>query len=120
MKLISAKVHHYLDYVVVAGFLAAPSLFYIKGLPAIIAYVLAAAHLTLTLFTDFPSGAKKVIPLKIHGIVEVVVGPCVMILPFVLFFTEQTPAATFYEYSGILIFVVWLFTDYKNAKANKK
>jgi hypothetical protein len=113
MKLISARVHGYLDYAVVAGFLAAPSLLHFTGLAAAAAYVLAAVHLALTLFTNFPLGAVKVIPLKFHGFVELAVGPCLVALPFVLGFTEQAPA--FYEISGILIFVVWLLTDYKNA-----
>ena len=115
MKLISAKVHGYLDYAVVAGFLTAPSLFYITGLPAVLAYILAAVHFALTLFTDFPLGTVKVIPLKIHGFVEMAVGPCLMVLPFVLSFTEQAPAAAFYGISGILIFAVWLLTDYKKS-----
>ncbi len=115
MKIISAKVHGCLDYAVVAGFLAAPSLFDITGLPAVIAYVLAAVHLALTLFTNFPLGAVKVIPLKIHGFVELAVGPSLIILPFLLGFTEQTSAAAFYGISGILIFAVWMFTDYEHA-----
>ncbi len=59
--------------------------------------------------------AVKVIPLKIHGFVELAVGPSLIILPFLLNFAEQTSAAAFYGYSGILIFVVWVFTDYKHA-----
>jgi hypothetical protein len=113
MKIINAKVHGILDYIVVAGFLAAPSLFGLMGLPALIAYVLAGVHLTLTLLTAFPGGAVKVIPFKVHGLIELIVGPCLMVLPFVLGFTEQAPAAAFYAYGGILIFVVWLLTDYK-------
>jgi hypothetical protein len=114
MKLISAKVHGILDYIVVAGFLAAPSLLGLTGLPALIAYILAGVHLTLTLFTRFPLGVVKVIPLKIHGFVELAVGPCLVALPFVLGFSDQFPAAAFYVTCGILIFVVWLLTDYRS------
>lgn len=111
--MISAKVHGYLDYFVVLVFLAAPALLQLSGLPALISYVLAGVHLALTLLTAFPLGVIKVIPLKIHGLIEMIVGPCLIALPFVLGFSGA--ALVFYALAGAVILAVWALTDYKAA-----
>lgn len=115
MKVINAKVHGYLDYLVVLIFLAAPSLLSLSMVPATISYILAGVHLALTLLTNFPLGIVKIIPLKWHGVIELIVGPCLVALPFVLGFAGQSLATAFYGTCGILIFVVWLLTDYQKA-----
>jgi hypothetical protein len=115
MKLISPKVHGYLDYVVVLVFLAAPALLHFSGIPAVISYTLAGVHFALTLLTNFPLGLVKLIPLKIHGYIELAVGPCLIALPFVLGLSSEPAALGFYVTSGIVILVVWALTDYKNA-----
>ena len=50
-----------------------------KGGAAYLAYLLAAVHLGLTLLTDFPAGAFKLIPLRVHGWVELCVAPLLKI-----------------------------------------
>lgn len=67
MKILSPKTYGYLDYAVVAWFLAAPMLFGSTGIGATISYVLAIIYLGLTVLTAFPLGVIKVIPLKFHG-----------------------------------------------------
>ena len=116
MKFINAKIHGYLDYVVVLVFLAAPAVFHFSGIPAAISYTLAGVHLALTLLTDFPLGVLKIVPLKWHGIIELVVGPVLVALPFVLGFGSEPAAQYFYMANGILILVVWFFTDYGKTK----
>jgi hypothetical protein len=116
MKIINAKIHGYLDYGVVLAFLAAPSLFHFSGIPAAISYALAGVHLALTLLTDFPLGALKWVPLKWHGIIELIVGPILVALPFALDFGSEPAAQYFYRVSGIVILIVWFLTDYGSAK----
>ncbi len=116
MKLISPKVHGYLDYVVVLVFLAAPALLHLSMLPAVISYSLAGIHLLLTLLTDFPLGVLKIVPLKWHGIIELVVGPVLVALPFILGFGSEPAAQYFYVVNGAVIFIVWSLTDYGNTK----
>ena len=116
MKTINAKVHGYLDYMVVLIFLGAPTLLHLSTLPAVISYSLAGIHLLLTLLTDFPLGVLKVVPLKWHGIIELVVGPVLVALPFVLGFGSEPAAQYFYIVNGIVILIVWFLTDYGNPK----
>ena len=113
MKIISPRVHGYLDYVTVVVFLLAPTLIGLTGFPAILAYVLAGVHLLMTLVTEFPLGIVKLIPLPLHGWVERVVGPVLVLVSFVPAFTVETPARIFYIVMGIVIILVGLLTDYQ-------
>ena len=119
MKIISPLVHGYLDYVTVVVFLLAPTLIGLTGFPAILAYVLAGfifscgVYLLMTLVTEFPLGIVKLIPLSLHGWVERVVGPVLVLVSFVPAFTVETPARIIYIVMGIVIILVGLLTDYR-------
>ena len=78
-KIISPKLHGLLDFFVVLAFLVAPKVFGLEGGAAYLAYLLAAVHLGLTLLTDFPAGAFKLIPLRVHGWVGLCVAPLLKI-----------------------------------------
>lgn len=114
MKKISPTLHGYLDYVTVAIFLVAPSLIGLTGLAMIFSYALAGIHLAMTLVTDFPLGAIKLLPFTLHGWVERVVGPVLILLPFGLGF--DAPARSFYIVVGIIIVIVGALTDYRQAQ----
>ncbi len=111
MKVLSPKIHGYLDYITVVIFLVAPTFLSLEGVPMILAYALAIIHFTMTILTDFPLGAFKLISLKIHGIVEFVVGLAIPVTPFILGFEGASFA--FYLGVGIVIFVVGHITDYE-------
>ena len=115
MKILSPRIHGYLDYVVVAWFLAAPMLFGLTGIAANISYALAIIHLGLTVLTAFPLGVIKVISLQFHGIIEFIVSFALIALPWLLGFASIASARNFYIASGIAIFIVWLITRYQNA-----
>ena len=111
MKILSPKIHGVLDYAVVLAFLAAPTLFGMTGVAALLSYALAAVHLGLTLLTDFPMGALRVIPLTFHGWIELAVGPALLAAPWILGFSGH--ARIFYVAAGAAIFVTWCATDYR-------
>ncbi len=52
MKIISSEAHAALDYLTVAIFALAPSVIGLTGASAIISYLLAVVHLSMTLATD--------------------------------------------------------------------
>jgi hypothetical protein len=111
MKIISPAQHGYLDYVTVALFLAAPTVIGLTGVAGIVAYALAVIHLAMTLVTVFPLGVVKLLPFPIHGWVERIVGPVLMVLPFIFGFVGT--AQGFYIVMGIVIIIVGLLTDYQ-------
>ena len=114
MKVISDTTHGILDYLTVVVFAVAPSLLGLTGTAELISYALAGIHLDMTLLTDMPLGVIKIIPMKLHALVELVVGPVLVIgalaLP-ALFAGGQV----FYVVVGVLIFSVWLLSHYGSA-----
>lgn len=112
-KPISARVHGVLDYAVVAAFLNAPMVFGFQHTTAsVIAYWLSGIHLLLTGCTDFPLGAFKWIPFRIHGAIELVAGLFVLVAPWVLGFADQAASRDFFVAMGLLILIVVALSDY--------
>lgn len=112
MKPITPALHGYLDYLTVLVFALAPGLLGLHGLPAQLSWTLAGVHLLLTLLTDFPLGWHPVLPFWIHGWVERVVGPALVLVAFLPNFSNSTVAFAFYVFMGFVIIVVGFLTDY--------
>ena len=112
MKLISPKLHGIIDYLVVAFLLASPLIFGFDGVLAIFTYALGAVHLLLTVATDFPAGLIKLIPLSVHGSIELIVGAVLITLAFTLF-KDENNGRLFYIAFGTAVLLVWLATDYR-------
>ena len=115
MRILDARLHGILDLVTVLIFVLAPTVFGLGGSPAAIAYTLALVHLVLTLLTRFPMGIWKVIPFVVHGIVELVVGVALLILPSYAGYAPGSPARRFYLAIGAVILIVWALTAYRGA-----
>jgi hypothetical protein len=112
IKVISPTTHGVLDYLVVAIFLIAPSVLGLTGVFAYGAYGLAAAHFLLTVTTDFASGLFPVLSLRIHALFELLVSLGMVVSPWIFGFSGDPIARNFFLGFGILIFAVWLATDY--------
>ena len=113
MKVISPRIHGYLDFLTVVIFLLAPTLLGLSQLSAILAYGLAVVHLIVTLASDFPFGIVKLIPFTVHGWIEHMVGPLLIAIPFILNFSDEDLARNFYIAMGIIIIIVGVLTDYQ-------
>lgn len=113
MNKLPAFAHGMLDYITVVYFLAAPSLFTLTPTVATISYLLGIVHLMLTIFTNFPLGIKKVIPFRAHGIVELVVGMALPILPIFMGESVTFYDSLFFILTGVAILLVWLVSRYK-------
>jgi hypothetical protein len=116
MKIISPSLHAILDYAVVLFLWISPSLFDFSDYISTFTYVLGGIHLLLTVTTAFKGGLIKLIPLRIHGLIELLVSVALVVLPRMLAFTNDTDKA-FYTGFGIAVFLTWLLTDYRPAKA---
>ena len=114
MKVISDTTHGILDHLTVALFAIAPSLLGLTGTAAQIPYALAGIHLAMTLLTDMPLGVVKIIPMKLHALVELVVGP-VLVVGALALPALVAGGQIFYVVMGVLIFVVWLLSHYGSA-----
>jgi hypothetical protein len=112
MKFITPSIHGYLDYLTVGVFLAAPNLVEFEGLPALLSWTLAGVHLALTLATDFPLGWRPWLPFWIHGWIERIVGPALVLIAFLPVFFSSSSAFGFYVFMGLVIVAVGWLTDY--------
>jgi hypothetical protein len=117
MRILNARIHGVIDLVVVVVFLLAPLLVGLGGRPAAISYVLAVVHLVMTLMTRFPLGVWKTIPFFVHGIVELIVGAALLILPSFEGYGPGSPARRFYLAMGAAILIVWALTAYREGDA---
>lgn len=113
MKKLSPRVHGILDYMTVLFLLLSPSLFDMQTTGSVFTYILAIVHLILTLFTDFQPGAFKVVPLKIHGLVEIIVS--IALIAVAVWFRNSGDNVSFYYYLvfAFILFIVWAISDYK-------
>ena len=115
LKFLNDAIHGVLDYGVVLIFAVAPSLLGIAGPSAALCYGLAAVHLLITILSDMPFGVKKLIPMQLHGHVELVVGLALVICPWV-FPNLLASGQLFFTLVGALIFFVWASSNYGDKK----
>ena len=114
MKKLSPRVHGILDYFTVLFLLLSPSLFDMQTPGSVFTYVLAIVHLILTLLTDFPAAVFKVVPLKIHGLIEIIVS--IALIAVAVWFRSSGDNVSFYFYLifAIILFIVWTTSEYKS------
>jgi len=115
MKIISSKAHGLLDYATVIFLLLAPSIFGMEGSLSTFTYVLAGVHFALTALTAFEVGLVKLIPFRIHGVLEIVVS--IALAGVALWFRNDGNDLGFYFYIGlaIIIMIVFVLTDFKSS-----
>jgi hypothetical protein len=118
MKL-NSKLHGIIDYVFVLFLLLSPTLFGLPKTTAMCTYVLGLIHLLVTITTDFELGPIKIIPLRIHGIIELLVSIILFIVAFYLGSLEGSLARNFYFGAATAVFLTWLVTDYKKSSTGK-
>jgi hypothetical protein len=115
MKILSPKVHGYLDYAVILVLFIAPSLLGFAAEAAAVSYVLGAAYILLALLTAYPLSLAKVIPFTVHGTIELVLSPFLVAMPWLAGFSAHDASRNFFIIAGIALFIVWAVTDYKAA-----
>jgi hypothetical protein len=113
MRILSPRIHGVIDLITVAVLVLGSIVVGLGGSPLAIALTLAAVHLLMTLLTDFPMGVWKRIPFFVHGIVELVVGIGLLILPSYAGYSPGSPARRFYLAMGAVILIVWALTAYR-------
>jgi len=112
MKFINSKAHGVLDYLTVIFLVLSPTLFHMSGVLETFTYGLAVVHLLLTICTRFELGIIKVLPFKVHGIIEVCVA--VLLTGVALWFNDAGNFLGFYFYLwlALVIMVVFLCTNF--------
>ncbi|MDB5234599.1 MAG: hypothetical protein JWR44_1592 [Hymenobacter sp.] len=113
MKAISPTVHGIVDYATCAFFALAPSLFDLHGAYATVCYVLAGGYLVISLLTNMPLGAMRLIPFPVHGKLELVSGLVLLVSPWLFGFADDNATArNLFVGAGLLFLVVYFLTDW--------
>ncbi|MEO8066172.1 MAG: hypothetical protein ABI599_00625 [Flavobacteriales bacterium] len=115
MKILNATTHGVVDYAVVLFLLLSPKLFGMMGMAATFTYALGVVHLVLTITTRFPLGLLKIVPFRVHGMVELVVALALVGVAFWFGSAGDGLAKTFYFCFAGAVFLTWLVTDYRSA-----
>lgn len=118
-KPIDARRHGMMDYATVAATAAAPRALGFPKSAETLAYGLAAGYLGLSLLTDYPLSAKRVVPFKGHGAVEVALGAALPFLPWLAGFSESRRARNFFLGLTALTAVTALLTDWSAPDADR-
>ena len=113
MKVISPKLHGIIDYLVVLFLFASPTLFAMPKDIATYTYILGTVHLLLTILTNYSYGIFRLIPLQLHGLIELVVGVGLIVVAYSLLSYDER-ARHFYTWFGIAVLVVFIFSDYNS------
>ena len=107
MKFVTKQIHAYLDYPVAIALIVLPFLLGL-GSSSSLAFQLSVATgiaaLLLTILTDHHLGLVRVIPYRIHLIVDLLVGLTFLIAPFILSFTGLD--AYYYWLNGAAVLFV--------------
>lgn len=117
MNVLSPRNHAAIDYMTIVLFAVAPLVLGLDGAAATISYVLAAAHAAVTLATPPPVGFLRLLPMRLHGGIEVVVGALLVAGPWLLGDTFDGNDRTFFTVVGLVILAVWVVTHYPSREA---
>ncbi|EYB68461.1 hypothetical protein DEIPH_ctg023orf0056 [Deinococcus phoenicis] len=80
MKLVTPRVHGFIDYVACAAMLAAPSLLNLKGGARTASSLFVASYLGVSALTDYPPALRRLIPFPVHGRVELASVPALLLV----------------------------------------
>lgn len=109
-RFMNKKLHAYLDYPVAFGLIAMP---FVLGLGAVnplafwLSVITGIAALVLTIFTDHHLGVVRILPYKLHLMVDFAVGVVFAVAPFLLGFTG-VEAVYYWALGAIILLVVAL------------
>ncbi|MGK4000997.1 hypothetical protein WMF31_00125 [Sorangium sp. So ce1036] len=112
MKLLSPRLHGYIDYAIVSLLVAAPLALRFEPAPAAVCYSTALAHFIVSLLSDHPLGAARKIPFAVHGALELSFGVGLLASPWMFRFSAEGPTRTFFVATGILLVLVVMTTRY--------
>lgn len=112
MKLLSPRLHGYVDYAVVVLLALAPLALRFGPVSTTVSCVAALTHLVVTLLSEQPLGAARKIPFPVHGALEFSLGVGLVASPWLFGFSAEGPARIFSVVTGLALLIVVLATRY--------
>jgi hypothetical protein len=100
------------DIYIVCMLFMSPILWGMTGEPRMILWSLCAIHLLVVATSKYSYGMVKILPMQVHGFIELLVGISFPFLPTVFNFTNKPNEVHFFTGAGFLLLVFWFLTDY--------
>ncbi len=119
MKVISSKVHGVLDYLTVIFLILSPSIFNMDDGLRTCTYVLAGLQLIVSILTDYEPGLIKVIPFKVHGLIEMAAAVILAIIAFLFLHNDSETGFYFYLVLAVIYLIVFILTDFREKNLSK-
>ncbi|MBZ5715950.1 SPW repeat domain-containing protein [Nannocystis pusilla] len=120
MRFVPPRVHGVLDYLFAGLFIVAPFWFgFVSRVAQLSSFAFGGAILLLSLLTRYPLGVLRVIPFPVHGGIELVSSVALIALPWLGRFGDTPVARNFFVATGVILFGLWLTTDYKAAEQDQ-
>ncbi|HKY37523.1 MAG TPA: hypothetical protein VJN18_16385 [Polyangiaceae bacterium] len=113
MKFLDPRTHGFLDYLAVLILAMAPAVLGFEGTPALVCYLVALAQLVVSLLTAYPVSIATVIPFRLHGAIQLLLGIVLVLAPSLLSFSPFDNARPFFAVMGLLLGLLFACTDYK-------
>ncbi len=100
------------DLYVISMFFLAPILWGMTGEPRMILWTIGVVHLLVVALSKFSYGLVKLIPMPVHGVIELLVGLSLPLLPYVFGFADLNNERHFFNGAAFGLLVFWFLTDY--------
>jgi hypothetical protein len=121
-RIVSPEAHAIIDYMTVGTFFLSALWFWRKSKRAAVASLISGgAELAVSLLTNYPGGAMKIIPFRKHRDIDFGLGAMTATLPEFLAFQDE-PEKKFFLAQGAMITIVSELTSVpgKSAHAERK
>lgn len=112
LELIDNYIHGIIDYLIVFIFGLSPVLFGFGDAASNIAYVSSGFILLLTILTQYRMGVIGLIPMRLHGIIELLLPPVLILSPWVFNFSGNILERNFFVAMGLVVYVVHMLSMY--------
>ena len=115
MSVITPQAHGLYDVYIICMLFLSPILWGMTGEPRWILWSLCLIHFLVVFFSNFGYGIVKLLPMKVHGYLELLVGLSLPFMPYVFNFANRPNERHFFNGAAFLLLVFWFLTDYRYA-----
>ncbi|MDF7813012.1 hypothetical protein [Hymenobacter sp. YC55] len=113
MKILSPTAHGVVDVMFITVLAMAPIVLDLEPAIDTACFVMAGGYLVLTLLTDFKLGLIRIVPLQIHGWLDLMTGVLLLAAPFLFKFPQAGAERGLFWLLGAVSVITWFITDWK-------
>jgi hypothetical protein len=100
------------DIYIIGMLFLSPILWGMSSEPRWILWSLCLIHFLVVFTSKFSYGVVRLLPMKLHGFLELLVGLSLPCMPYVFNFADRPDERHFFIGAGFLLLVFWFLTDY--------